>query len=1185
MSIRNLSKSKSQRAGNPFMMFKRMSLACATAFAVALSVVAAEIEWSGAAGDGKWETDGNWVGNAKPTENDFAKFPSGSDDITVTISNTERVFSVKTGSSRTGKVTLTGDGLLEIASERLSLYNSGPGPIVYDVNVTNVYAGSSTSMYRTNTYLRDLYVSDANGGPTLYIREGATMNLAGNARAQTKYINMHDYLNQSLCLYENSSFKILRDLTLNSDDTLSVADNATLTVRMLYADADANISFTGGKIAITSPSSSSAVTNSSILAANPGTLLEVTGTSYDIMSPFSDDVDVWTLHGGSIRDVSGSDDNGWSRIVMPYTNATKTITGSGVLKTGQFYPNPASNLVIRLDGPDLYTRLLSRSGYGQDITFEVSGGSTVGVWGSNPTLEFWKATIINGLATFDTTDSEDGMTGRTIKFGDFGDSDGVGSDGILTLKGNGTAILTTGGRWSYKIPKLGVTAKDSVLVSVPSGIPIYSMGDLVLQGSAAFDSNYYMGHKSTTDCVKSLTMGDNATLKVKRYIQIYGDATLSGNATAVIRNESNDSGAAFSCANLSLSDSASLSVTGTISAATLSMSGNAHLAFTAGTGFTAGSAFDGDGWTMEITIPADYEAGIHPIVRGRKFNNDFAGHVTIVGATEGWSVIVVDGVLALYKDAPASGLEWVGDSVTSENWSDSANWNEGVLPTVDDKVAFGGADILAPFDDNYLTTVSGIVFRASAGPFVVTGSVDALTMTEAFPSGSRSKVTQDNATVLSLSDFDQEIAVPVQFSGDTAVLAAGGGAITLSKGITAPTHKWFVVGGEVCLGGTSETYYLAFHSRYVSSTSTLRLLPGSTYTVRRQGYHSFTDEANYVGRFVIEDGATMNVIAGDCASNNGGLEYVVDGTLNVKNSDADSGRLVAGPVEQYYGGRGSIYADSARSSRYDSRSHYINFGGTLKLYMNGNWYTATYTAETSDGKTTVYQNPNYPTRFRMTDGTTLGATKDWTYGPRDNAYNVIANTLTPADRASIMVGTVTVNTQSPKDDSAHTITFVDPLNASDANVVKAGAGTLVFNETAGYPSQIGNLTVNAGSVQFTGAAPSVGGVAANAGSVRFDVVPTTLSDITLGSDATASFASAPELSGTLTIASNGASFLVDNLATTMAWDLLATADEIVGPENATKWESAGRCRFKIEEDASGKKLYGCRGGGFSLIVR
>jgi len=333
---------------------------------------------------------------------------------------------------------------------------------------------------------------------------------------------------------------------------------------------------------------------------------------------------------------------------------------------------------------------------------------------------------------------------------------------------------------------------------------------------------------------------------------------------------------------------------------------------------------------------------------------------------------------------------------------------------------------------------------------------------------------------------------------------------------------------------------------------------------------------------VVEEGAEMTVKSGDCVFWRGEYENVIDGTFTVKAGDNYSGRLVGGPAEQYYVGKGSIYADSAMSGRTaDVANHYINFGGTLKLYMNGDWYTATYD---KDGDN-VMQDPNYPTRFRMTDGTTLGATKDWTYGPRDNAYNVIANTLTPADRASIMVGTVTVNTQSPKDDSAHTITFVDPLNASDANVVKAGAGTLVFNETAGYPSQIGNLTVNAGSVQFTGAAPSVGGVAANAGSVRFDVVPTTLGDITLGSDATASFASAPELSGTLTIASNGASFLVDNLATTMAWDLLATADEIVGPENATKWESAGRCRFKIEEDASGKKLYGCRGGGFSLIVR
>ena len=307
----------------------------------------------------------------------------------------------------------------------------------------------------------------------------------------------------------------------------------------------------------------------------------------------------------------------------------------------------------------------------------------------------------------------------------------------------------------------------------------------------------------------------------------------------------------------------------------------------------------------------------------------------------------------------------------------------------------------------------------------------------------------------------------------------------------------------------------------------------------------------------------MTVKDGDCCFFHGGLENVIDGTLNVK-SDQDSGRLVATRNEQYWTGSGSIFADSARAARKaDAINHYINFGGTLKLYMNGNWYTATYVAD--------QQNPNYPTRFRMTDGTTLGATKDWTYGPRTDAGKEAYTeehpaTITPADRTSIMTGTVTVNTQSPKDDAAHTITFVDPLNASGATLVKAGLGTLAFDNPAEYPSQIGTLEVSKGTARFQSDA--------------------TLGDLTIASGATASFATAPTLSGTLTFESTGANFRVDSLGDSKEWAVVATADDIVGPKGATLWDTdVGKLRFKIVDVEGGKQLLGSHASGFSVILR
>ena len=54
--------------------------------------------------------------------------------------------------------------------------------------------------------------------------------------------------------------------------------------------------------------------------------------------------------------------------------------------------------------------------------------------------------------------------------------------------------------------------------------------------------------------------------------------------------------------------------------------------------------------------------------------------------------------------------------------------------------------------------------------------------------------------------------------------------------------------------------------------------------------------------------------------------------------------------------------------------------------MNGDWQTASYRQE--GGRT--YHDPNCPTRLAMSDGTTLTASKDWTYGPASDAYSTVA---------------------------------------------------------------------------------------------------------------------------------------------------------------------------------------------------
>ena len=108
--------------------------------------------------------------------------------------------------------------------------------------------------------------------------------------------------------------------------------------------------------------------------------------------------DEWTMEGGTMRSISI--DSSYS-FMLPYTNATKTVSGSGTLYLYQFNFNSGSNAVLRLNGPDAYLRdaYVSSS---RNIGFEIGGGSTLGVWGADLDINRWQNKII-GNAAIDTT--------------------------------------------------------------------------------------------------------------------------------------------------------------------------------------------------------------------------------------------------------------------------------------------------------------------------------------------------------------------------------------------------------------------------------------------------------------------------------------------------------------------------------------------------------------------------------------------------------------------------------------------------------------------------------------------------------------------------------------------------------------------------------------------------------------
>ena len=1050
---------------------------------------------------GNWNVADNWD-SGLPTEAVYARFSSSyTTPFTVTLNDPVKVYGFALNGSRTASATITGTGV--VATYRtggLFNANSSPSRLILDVNVTNASDHAQTILgnlsFRKDFYVGtncELYVGNTSG-------DAASVAFAGNADVTAKNIRL--YSGASLAISNNAQVSLEYDLITYPGANLIVSGNSVIRPRQIFLP----------------------------------------------FSPAAGVDDEWVMDGGTLCATNTTT----HRLVLSYTNAVKTISGTGTFILDRLYFSYATNVTLRLNGPDVYVR---QNPAGANTVLKLSNGSTVGAWGQNMSLVN-VTTVIDGEAVFDTTDHQDGETARKISTGSL---QGDGGNGNLTVKGNGTLSFPS----TSTQANFGLVGKDSVTITCPNTSGFYALGDLVLTDSAILTTPCYIGHKGYAEqIVKSLTMDEQSTLEVGRYMVISGDATLSGNASAVIQNSGNVSGA-FTCANLSLSDNASLVVTGTVVSTSLSMSGNAHLAFTAGAGFTAGAAFGEGNWTMEIRIPAGYEAGIRPIVKGVAFDESFTNHVTLVGETEGWSVRTIAGMPILYKEAEPSGVEWTGGSATSDNWSDAANWNGGNVPTALDLAAFGGLTRLTPVNDS-VSSVSGIVFRASAGPFVLSGSGQ-LSLTA--NCGSRSGANVNNAMILSHSAFDQTVAQPLDLGKHHAFLRSDSAALNVTGGISTPETGYnFVICGDVRVGGTCSIGIFSFKNSVSGTPSCLTVLPGGSFTCKGQNSRSMAESVSYVGHVVVEEGGEM-VVKGECSFLYGELENVIDGTLSVISGSGTGGvgRFAAGPQEQYYVGKGTIYADAARAGRVaDAANHYVNFGGTLKLYMNGNWNTASYYVS----GTTTNQIPNYPTRFRMADGTTLGATANWTYGPAANAYNTVAATVTPADRTAVMSGTVTVDTQNPTNDAAHTITFVDPLDASDATLVKTGAGTLAFTTPAGYPSQISNLTVNAGTVRIAGDAAPV------------------LRDLTVGAGATASFAAVPTLSGTLTIASTDSNLSLDGSESENGWYLIATAADIATPNGATAWRASnGRQAFKVVTDVAGTHLYGNMAKGTLMIFR
>ena len=169
----------------------------------ALAVNAANVKWTNATGDGKWDTDGNWEGGAKPTADDHAVFPDT--DTTVTVDGDVKAAIIRTEGNSSATISFIGQGSIEVTSDAFVQTSWTSANFDFNVDVKATPSNDRwISIYNNNTFRKNLDLSTHK----LCIRNNSTLSLVDNANVTAKYINMADYSGNRLLMSGNAVLNV-----------------------------------------------------------------------------------------------------------------------------------------------------------------------------------------------------------------------------------------------------------------------------------------------------------------------------------------------------------------------------------------------------------------------------------------------------------------------------------------------------------------------------------------------------------------------------------------------------------------------------------------------------------------------------------------------------------------------------------------------------------------------------------------------------------------------------------------------------------------------------------------------------------------------------------------------------------------------------------------------------------------
>ena len=423
----------------------------------------------------------------------------------------------------------------------------------------------------------------------------------------------------------------------------------------------------------------------------------------------------------------------------------------------------------------------------------------------------------------------------------------------------------------------------------------------------------------------------------------------------------------------------------------------------------AGSVVQSGDFTLNASVLSGTADGVWPLVSGAGIDISRMT-VNFADATSAAYVMtVIDGVAYA---APGSIVpdenvtEWTG--AANGLWSNSGNWTHA--PSEGDVLHFNGVRNTRCVNDlSSPSSFAQLAFDDTAGPFVLSGNALSLTPAES------------GATVVSSS-----AKVPVVVSNDvdvtsipSSVLASGGAPVVFAGSFSSADGNYTdhpTVGGEVVFAGSASIAKLKFKD----SSSVLRVAAGGSVAITDQ--QTLSAQVFSLGRFEVDAGGTLRI----AETSDGGLRYTsgspmhrVDGRLAVDSR-------LTGTVAQTFKGTGVF--ECATNVPTASTVEYTMRDGLR--FVPSVWCTA---------------SPSVAGIARLVvSDATLGARSDWTFGPEGD---VSLLSSTAAERALVAHGELTVDTADAGTGAAHTVTFVDPIDASDAVLVKAGAGVMVLPES------------------------------------------------------------------------------------------------------------------------------------------